>query len=1018
MADKKDDNQHPLFLVPTNDSLASNILRPVPVNPSLFPDGEADSFLGQKETTESESLNSSVSDSAQPTTQNQFSTASFFQEANLPVTSHGPTDPFVNVSSGTLPPSVSTHGGSVPMMVPQEPPPSMVAPQAQPGPPSGLQTSFAGPQAVPFVSSPQQGPPLSGPPTTGPPPQGPPQGPPPGGSPGVYGLKRFAHKPMPYPDASAAPSTIAPPPMFPTVSPQGGPLGPPPSVGLQFDASRPPPTHNEVASMNIHPPLPAGGGMHTQYRPVLPHWFYCSVKGNIEDWLPFSTLDSSRLEEAYLRGMQHKNEIILSTNGGRYDINLRERSRHAIYWDEAPSKVRRCTWFYKSDGENKFVPYEEDLAGTLEEEYKSAALQNLWNRRLELPGGETVVMHNPNVIVHFRPCAHPTEWGNVDSQIRPRVVKRGVDDIDDIDFGEPDKVDHLVFVIHGIGPVCDLRFRSIVECVEDFRKVSLDLMQSHFAQAVEDGRAARVEFLPVYWYDALHGDATGVDSVLRRITLPSILRLRRFTNETLLDILFYSSPAYCQQIAEVVAGEINRLYSLFKQRNPSFNGQTSLIGHSLGSLIAFDLLSHQGSEVEVCLKEDEKDKLELPSSSSQDVAATDSCNSSVSNLSFTNIASEDEQGEEKPLELEGALEQLGMSDLLPKFQEERIDMESLVLCDDSELKELGIPLGPRKKLRGFLKHHSEKVERRKQQAEERARQEAERAAQEELAKIQLEQSQSVNGLTETDAHRTPSVHVDYTLGTQGVGQPFVKYPQLDVQPISFFAVGSPIGMFLTVRGLEAVGEDYMLPKCPSFFNIFHPFDPVAYRIEPLVNSSLADVKPVLMPHHKGRKRFHLELKDSITHFGADLKKSFIESMKKTWKTLHEFALAHRTSESDAETTSTTAADAAMEAVAEKLSQEQLNQKKEEASQMREQRTMEEADLRLGKLNNGRRIDYVLQEAPFESFNEYLFALGSHMCYWNSEDTVLMILKEIYFPLGIYPNASLIRDSEPPTPNQF
>lgn len=67
-----------------------------------------------------------------------------------------------------------------------------------------------------------------------------------------------------------------------------------------------------------------------------------------------------------LSGIQHKNEIILSTNGGRYDINLRERSRHAIYWDEAPSKVRRCTWFYKSDGENKFVPYEEDLAGTLE----------------------------------------------------------------------------------------------------------------------------------------------------------------------------------------------------------------------------------------------------------------------------------------------------------------------------------------------------------------------------------------------------------------------------------------------------------------------------------------------------------------------------------------------------------------------------------------------------------------------------------------------------------------------------
>ena len=32
--------------------------------------------------------------------------------------------------------------------------------------------------------------------------------------------------------------------------------------------------------------------------------------------------------------------------------------------------------------------------------------------------------------------------------------------------GECSHVDHLVFVVHGIGPVCDLRFRSVVECGE------------------------------------------------------------------------------------------------------------------------------------------------------------------------------------------------------------------------------------------------------------------------------------------------------------------------------------------------------------------------------------------------------------------------------------------------------------------------------------------------------------------------------------------------------------------------
>lgn len=41
----------------------------------------------------------------------------------------------------------------------------------------------------------------------------------------------------------------------------------------------------------------------------------------------------------------------------------------------------------------------------------------------------------------------------------------------------------------------------------------------------------------------------------------------------------------------------------------------------------------------------------------------------------------------------------------------------------------------------------------------------------------------------------------------------------------------------------------------------------------------------------------------------------------------------------------------------------------------------EIDLPLGKLNDSKRIDYVLQEAPLEFFNEYIFALSSHVCYW-------------------------------------
>ena len=50
----------------------------------------------------------------------------------------------------------------------------------------------------------------------------------------------------------------------------------------------------------------------------------------------------------------------------------------------------------------------------------------------------------------------------------------------------------------------------------------------------------------------------------------------------------------------------------------------------------------------------------------------------------------------------------------------------------------------------------------------------------------------------------------------------------------------------------------LLPLSPT-----RQYDAVAYRIEPLVDPTFTG-KPVLMPHHKGRKRFHLG-KEFIRH---------------------------------------------------------------------------------------------------------------------------------------------------------
>ncbi len=64
--------------------------------------------------------------------------------------------------------------------------------------------------------------------------------------------------------------------------------------------------------------------------------------------------------------------------------------------------------------------------------------------------------------------------------------------------------------------------------------------------------------------------------------------------------------------------------------------------------------------------------------------------------------------------------------------------------------------------------------------------------------------------------------VNFMLTDHGIGVPFVRYPKLDIQPVNFFALGSPVAMFMTVRGVQALGEDFRFPTCNGFFNIFHP----------------------------------------------------------------------------------------------------------------------------------------------------------------------------------------------------
>ncbi|KAK9328724.1 DDHD domain-containing protein [Lipomyces starkeyi] len=98
---------------------------------------------------------------------------------------------------------------------------------------------------------------------------------------------------------------------------------------------------------------------------------------------------------------------------------------------------------------------------------------------------------------------------------------------------------------------------------------------------------------------------------LSDITPNTIPTVRNIISDVLLDIPYYLSK-HRSRVLHAVAAEANRIYRLWMRNNPGWQGKISIIGHSLGSVIAVDILSRQptvppplGSQNESLSEEDE-----------------------------------------------------------------------------------------------------------------------------------------------------------------------------------------------------------------------------------------------------------------------------------------------------------------------------------------------------------------------------------------------------------------------------
>ncbi|KAI4732508.1 hypothetical protein E4T50_16918 [Aureobasidium sp. EXF-12298] len=352
-----------------------------------------------------------------------------------------------------------------------------------------------------------------------------------------------------------------------------------------------------------------------------------------------------------------------------------------------------------------------------------------------------------------------------EEEVRKRDEKEIQDDYRDREGEQQDReIEHLLLVTHGIGQRLGLRMESVnfVGDVNTLRKTlkavyseSADL-QALNSEVNSLPKNCRIQVLPINWrhkldfpnralkhnrkeHDLAFGGFGEEEDYpnLDNISVEGVPAVRNLITDLALDILLYQSPAYKDAIASIVLEECNRIYKLFCERNPSFKGKVSLVGHSLGSAIMFDIL---------CLQERHESQQKLSGKAARN-----------------------------PMKLDFEVE---------------------------DFYALGSPIGLFQMLKGR------------------------------------------------------------TISARDVGQ-----GHMDSKSAAFLGSTSSSSDNLTGMGTQNSDLPVSSPKCRQVFNIFHPTDPISYRIEPLISPAMSSLKPQPLPYTK-RGIFSTATGQGLTGIGA------------------------------------------------------------------------------------------------------------------------------------------------------
>ncbi|KAL8223393.1 hypothetical protein R6Q57_018868 [Mikania cordata] len=695
-------------------------------------------------------------------------------------------------------------------------------------------------------------------------------------------------------------------------------------------------------------------------------------------------LENSKAEKQI---MSEEERVGVPVKGGLYEVDLVRRHCFPVYWDGDNRRVLRGHWFARK-GSLDWLPLREDVSEQLEFAYHG----KVWHRRTFQPSGlfaARVDMQGSSPGLHGLFTGDDDTWEawlNVDSSGISSIVKFGgkgikvrrgyapskspkptqdelrqqrEEEIDDYCSQVP--VRHLVFMVHGIGQ--RLEKANLVDDVGMFRHITAILAEQHLTSYQR--RTQRILFIPCQWRKNLKLSG---ESAVDKCTLPGVRGLRVTLSATVHDVLYYMSPIYCQDIIDSVSNQLNKLYLKFLKRNPGYDGKVSLYGHSLGSVLSYDILCHQETLTSPFPMEwIYKDKIKYESCTPNDMkssAHNSQCNS------FNDIVTVDSKKlDSVTLDPVGLEVDHGQSEMV---SENKVDLDDCKNMDGEVSAS------------GLYQIEDDSIQHDENSTIKSLREEINRlnARIKELESNKAEDSSFViiitavenEGVSEGSSSHKNDALKSYT--------PLIKYTKLEFKVDTFFAVGSPLGVFLSLRNVRigiGKGKDYWdneniieeMPSCHQMFNIFHPFDPVAYRIEPLVCRDYFNTRPVIIPYHKGGKRLHIGFQEFVEDFASSSQGVMDRmSLVKVCKLCRILENIH-------------------------ILQTPEKPKVVERSY---------GSIMLETLTGSEdgRIDHVLQDKTFQ--HQYISAVGAHTSYWKDLDTALFVLKHLYRDIPEEPEA--------------